>query len=106
MALSDATVRQANATGKDYTLGDSDGLSLGVTASGGKSWHFRYSWAGKQKRMSFGTYREVGLRQARSLRDEARRLIVQGTNPCAHRWHQRHTHNLAEQNTFQSMYDL
>ncbi|MBI6943298.1 hypothetical protein JET76_18320 [Pseudomonas putida] len=29
MALSDATARQA----KDYTLGDSDGLSLGVTAA-------------------------------------------------------------------------
>ena len=105
MALSDAMVRmvrQAKATGKDYTLGDSDGLSLGVTATGGKSWHFRYSWAGKQKRMSFGTYPEVGLRQARSLRDEARRLIAEGTNPCLHRRHQRHTQNLAEQNTFQT----
>lgn len=106
MALSDATVRQAKATGKDYTLGDSDGLSLGVSGAGGKSWHFRYSWAGKQKRMSLGTYPEVGLRQARSLRDEARRLIAQGTNPCTHRRHQRHTHNLAEQNTFQAMYAL
>lgn len=70
MALSDATVRQAKATGKDDTLGDIDGLSLGVTASGGTSWHCRYSWAGKQKRMSLGTYPEVGLRQARSLRDD------------------------------------
>ena len=34
MALSDATVRQAKATGKDYTLGDSDGLSLGVSGAG------------------------------------------------------------------------
>lgn len=40
-ALSDATVRQAKATGKDYTLGDSDGLSLGVSGGGSKSWHFR-----------------------------------------------------------------
>lgn len=31
MALSDAAVRQAKATGKDYTLGDIDGLSLAVT---------------------------------------------------------------------------
>jgi len=60
-------IRQAKATGKDYTLGDSDGLSLGVSATGSKSWHFRYSWVGKQKRMSFGTYPEVGLRQARAL---------------------------------------
>lgn len=46
------------------------------------------------------------MRQARSLRGEARRLIAQDANPCVHRRHQRHTHNLAEQNTFQAMYDL
>lgn len=37
MALTDMTVRQAKATGKDYTLGDLDGLSLGVSAQGRKS---------------------------------------------------------------------
>ncbi|GKW21437.1 hypothetical protein PEC302107_31660 [Pectobacterium araliae] len=31
MALSDMAVRQARATGKAYTLGDIDGLSLAVT---------------------------------------------------------------------------
>lgn len=72
---SDTTVRQAKATGKDYTHGDSDGLSLDVTAAGGKSWHLCYSWVTKQKRMSLGTYPEVGLRQARTLRDEARRRL-------------------------------
>ena len=56
--------------------------------------------------MSLGPDPEVGLRQARSLRGEARRLIAQDANPCVHRRHQRHTHNLAEQNTFQAMYDL
>lgn len=30
MALTDMTVRQAKTTGKDYTLGDLDGLSLHV----------------------------------------------------------------------------
>ncbi|MDH1657578.1 Arm DNA-binding domain-containing protein [Pseudomonas mosselii] len=46
-----------------------------------------------------GTYPDVGLCQARSLRYEALRLIAQGTNPCTHRRHQRRTQNLAEQNT-------
>ena len=59
MALSDLAVRQAKATGKAYTLPDLDGLSLAVTAAGGRTWHFRYYWAGKQKRMSLGTYPEV-----------------------------------------------
>lgn len=32
MALTDMVVRQAKATGKDYILGDLDGLSLSVSA--------------------------------------------------------------------------
>ena len=83
MALSYAAVRQATPPGKAYTLGDIDGLSLAVTASGGCSWHFRYCWNGKQKRMSLGTYQQVSLRDARSLRDEAGKLLAQGVNPQA-----------------------
>lgn len=105
MALSDAAVRQAKPTGKDYTLGDIDGLSLAVTASGGRSWHFRYCWGGKQKRMSLGTYPQVSLRDARSLRDEARKLLAQGVNPQAHRRHTREADRQAEENTFKSTFD-
>ncbi len=61
MALSDMAFRQAKATGKPYTLGDIDGLSLGVSDQGGRSWHFRYVWVGKPKRMSLGTYPESAL---------------------------------------------
>lgn len=105
MALSDAAVRQAKATGKDYTLGDIDGLSLAVTATGGRSWHFRYCWASKQKRMSLGTYPEVGLREARALRDEARARLAKGINPRIHRKHARDAVLQADQNTFKSMFD-
>ncbi|HCF1725678.1 TPA: DUF4102 domain-containing protein, partial [Pseudomonas aeruginosa] len=81
MALSDTAIRQAKASGKAYTLGDTDGLSLAVSPEGGKSWHFRYSWKGKQKRLSLGTYPEVTLRQARTRRDQARELVARGINP-------------------------
>ena len=56
MALSDTTVRRAKVTGKAYTLSDDAGLSLAVSPTGGKIWHFRYYWAGKQKRISLGCY--------------------------------------------------
>ena len=84
MALSDLAVRQAKATGKAYTLPDLDGLSLAVTAAGGRTWHFRYYWLGKQQRMSLGNYPEVSLRDARSLRDEARALVAKDRS-AAHR---------------------
>jgi hypothetical protein len=47
MALSDLEVRRAKATGKAYTLRDMDGLFLAVTATGSKSWHFRYYFLGR-----------------------------------------------------------
>jgi integrase len=98
------TVRQAKATGTAYTLGDSDGLSLNVSAHGGKSWHFRYYWAGKQKRISLGTYPAVSLRQARQARDEARSLLSKGVNPKAHRRQQRLLVRFADEHTFGVVY--
>lgn len=40
MPLTDAVVRQARATGADYTLSDLDGLALFVSVQGIKRWHF------------------------------------------------------------------
>ena len=105
MALSDMAVRKAKASGKDYTLGDADGLSLAVTAQGGRSWHFRYCWADKQKRMSLGTYPEVGLREARALRDDARALLAKGINPKVNRKHQRQAVRLASDHTFTVVFE-
>ena len=105
MALSDLAVRQATATGKPCTLGDLDGLSLAIAPEGGKSWHYRYYWAGKQKRMSLGTYPEVSLREARTLRDEARALLAKGINPRTHRKQKRQSVRLADENTFKAVFD-
>ena len=104
MALSDLVVRQAKATGKAYTLPDIDGLSLAVTATGSKSWHFRYYWMKESKRMSLGTYPEVSLREARALRDEARALVAKDINPRLHRKQKRAAVKLAGENTFEAIY--
>ncbi len=105
MALSDLAVRKAKATGKAYTLPDSDGLTLAVSEDGGKSWHFRYYWSGAQKRMSLGTYPEVGLKDARALRDDARSLLAKGINPRADRKQKRQFVKLAAENTFGAVYE-
>lgn len=105
MALSDTAVRNAKVTGKAYTLPDIDGLSLAVSPIGGKSWHFRYYWVGKQRRMSLGPYPEVSLREARRLRDDARALLVKGTNPHIYRKQKRRAVRLADENTFQAVFE-
>ncbi|MFW7348463.1 MAG: tyrosine-type recombinase/integrase [Pigmentiphaga sp.] len=106
MALSEMAARQAKATGKPYTLGDIDGLSLAVSEQGGRSWHFRYVWAGKQKRMSLGTYPEVTLREARTLRDEARALLAKGINPKVDRKRKRQAVRLAGEHSFKAVFKL
>lgn len=105
MALSDTAVRQAKVTGKAYTLGDIDGLSLAVSAEGGKSWHFRYYWHGTQKRLSLGTYPEISLKEARTRRDVARELVARGVNPRKHRNEERRLALLAEEHTFQKVFE-
>ena len=105
MALSDTTVRQARITGTDYTIGDTDGLALNVTARGGKIWRFRYYWAGVQKRMSLGSYPQISLKEARGRRDEARALVAQGINPYEHRIQQRRAVHAAKEHTFEAVFN-
>ncbi|BEN05854.1 hypothetical protein SMETH9_11800 [Serratia marcescens] len=107
MALSDTTIRQAKAVAKACTLGDSDGLALAVSPEGNKSWHFRfrYSWNSKQKWLSLGTYPGISLKEARTRRDIACELVARGINPCKQRNQDRRHAFLAENHTFQKVFE-
>lgn len=83
--LTDATIRKAKGTDKDYKLSDSGGLYLFVTKSGHRSWRLKYRFAGKEKRLVFGAYPEVGLAAARHMRDDAKRLLREGRDPAYER---------------------
>ena len=100
MPLTDTAVRNAKAQEKDYSLNDMDGLSLFVSAKGTKSWHFRFSWHGKQPRISLGTYPELSLRDAREARDKARSLVAKGIDPRLQRRAERHEAGRSAESTF------
>jgi len=102
--LSDLAVRQAKAADKPYSLADFDGLFLHIAANGTKAWHFRFSWAGKRDRISFGTYPALALKQARELRDEARALLAKDINPHSERKRRRRAIVLAGEHTFMAVY--
>lgn len=72
MSLTEAKVRQAKPKGKIYFLADDDGLSLKIEPNGRKSWSYRYSLAGinKRPRTKLGEYPVMSLKEARSVRDE------------------------------------
>jgi integrase len=83
MALTDIQVKTAKPKEKDYKLADGDGLYIQVTTRGGKWWRFRYQFEGKEKMLSFGTYPEISLADARNKRHEARKLVAHGIDPSA-----------------------
>ena len=79
--LNDKAVAAAKPGEKDYKLSDGDGLHLLVRTSGGKLWRLKYRIDGKEKLLSFGQYPEVGLKDARELTLEARKLIAAKLDP-------------------------
>lgn len=81
MPLNDMQIRRAKPEAKAYTLGDGQGLSLLIEPNGSKSWRFRYRFAGKPKMISLGVYPTITLADARSRRDDARKLVAEGKNP-------------------------
>lgn len=85
MPLTDTAVRNAKADGKRARLFDERGLYVEISPAGGKWWRLKYRFAGKEKRLSLGTYPDVSLKETRNRRDEARKLLTNGIDPGEHR---------------------
>jgi integrase len=83
--LTDAQCRTSKPGESDYKITDALGLHLYVTKSGYKSWRLAYSFHGKKKRVVFGPYPAISLREARDMRDDARRLLARGVDPAIDR---------------------
>lgn len=81
MALTDTTIRNAKPGPKPIRLFDGGGLYLEVSPAGGKLWRLKYRIDGKEKRLSLGVYPDVGLKEARDRRDDARKLLAAGIDP-------------------------
>lgn len=64
---------------------DGGGLYLQVTASGAKSWVFRYRFEGRRPEMGLGPLHVIGLADARAAADAARKLVQAGQDPLAGR---------------------
>lgn len=114
MALTNTEAKQAKPSGKNYKLSDSEGLYLEVMKTGAKYWRLKYRFGGKEKRLAFGVYPVVTLKEARLKRAEAKKLLSQGIDPneqkkanskpvdhdsfeiVAREWHQDRKHTWSE----------
>jgi integrase len=85
MALTDTKIRNAKPSAKRFKLFDERSMYLEIAPAGGRWWRLKYRFGGKEKGMSLGVYPEVGLKEARERRDDARRLLRDGIDPMAHK---------------------
>ncbi|MDR0184265.1 tyrosine-type recombinase/integrase [Lysobacter arvi] len=76
--LSDAGIRRIKCTGKVQRHTDGGCIYLETSPAGGKWWRWKYRFVGKEKRLSFGVYPDVGLAEARGRRGAARRQLTAG----------------------------
>jgi len=79
--LTDTQIRAAKPKEKPYKLTDGGGLYLQVSPAGGKHWRWRYEFQGKEKTYTIGSYPDTRLPDARSERDDARKVLKSGRDP-------------------------
>lgn len=103
MPLTDTAVRNAKPAEKAVKMFDGGGLYLEVAPSGGKWWRLKYRVDGKEKRLSLGTYPDVGLKEARERRDQARKLVGQGVDPSEARKSDKAAKKAASLRTFEAV---
>lgn len=78
MPLTDAQLRNLTDPGKHA---DGFGLYLELTKAGGRYWRMKYRFGGKEKRLAFGVYPGVSLKDARDLATKARQVLKDGIDP-------------------------
>ena len=81
--LTNVKIRSLKPTEKPYRHFDGKGLYLEVNPNGSRYWRHKYSFEGKEKRRSLGTFPDVSLAEAREVHRKDRELIRQGIDPAA-----------------------
>ena len=81
--LTNTEIKQAKPREKVWYLFDGDGLQLAIKTNGSKLWQLKYNspTTGKRRAISFGSYEDVSLAQAREKRRECRSVIAEGKDP-------------------------
>lgn len=85
---------------KEFKLSDGGGLYLLITPSGGKLWRLKYRFGGKEKLLSFGSFPQITLSDARKDKEKAKTLIAQGLDPSEEKKEQEAARN-KEKETFE-----
>jgi integrase len=102
MPLTDQQIKalkpDPNKTQKHF---DGGGLYIEVPPNGNKRWRLKYRFAGKEKLLSFGLYPRITLKEARQLKEDAKRKLANNVDPSAQKQAERKAATCAGTNTFE-----
>lgn len=99
--LTDTQIRNLKPAEKAKKYADGGGLYLYVAKTGSKLWRMAYRFNDKEKLLSFGEYPIVSLKDARTKRNEAKKLLADGIDPGKRKKEMKNAALLAEANTFE-----
>ena len=103
MPLSDSAIQAVKPREKPFKLAGEKGLYLLISPAGGKHWRLKYRFHDAEKVLSFGSWPEISLKEARQKREEARRLLENNTYPGAEKKRKAIEARLAATNMFRSV---
>jgi hypothetical protein len=103
MKLNDQKCKNAKPKEKAYKLFDGGGLYLEVMPAGGKLWRLKYRFGSKEKRLSFGGYPIISLKDARDKRDDAKLLLAGNIDPSISKQEEKITNHINAGNTFEAI---
>jgi integrase len=98
-----AAIKEAATTGKGRKHSDGGGLYLETTATGAGYWRWKFRHLGKENRLSFGTYPDTALSEARQKHAEGRKVLEQGQDPSQARKAAKITQAITASNTFEAI---
>lgn len=101
MPLTDTKAKQAKPKEKVYRLADEKGLYLEIHPNGSKYWRHKYRFNKKEKRLAYGVYPEVTLKEARNKRDTSRKLLENEIDPSVAKQTRRAATEDAAANSFE-----
>jgi integrase len=87
--LTNIKIKNLKPKNKEYSVADSNGLSIYITSNGVKKWRFRYRFLNKASMIALGKYPAVSLYDARKLRDKYQESLAKGVNPSVYKKQQR-----------------
>jgi len=85
MQFTEKFIQSLKPKAKRYDLREKSGNGFGIriSTSGEKSWIFFYTFEGRKRRMTLGTYPSISLSEARSLYRDALKALALGKDPAS-----------------------